>query len=109
MLLSDAWKAKLTGRARLYLSMKPLSSWTKDLTNRCTFFSRWVETGHPIAVWVSTFFFPQAFLTATLQNYARRVTIAIDLLSFDFGIWDDIHWEGIGHKAKEAPETGCYG
>ena len=53
--------------------------------------------------WLSGFFFPQAFLTGTLQNYARQHTIAVDKLSFDFQFKDDIKWEDIDEK----PKSGC--
>ena len=50
------------------------------------------------------FFFPQAFLTGTKQNYARSHTIAIDKLSFEFVIIDNKKIEDI----KEKPKDGCY-
>ena len=49
------------------------------------------------------FFFPQAFLTGTLQNYARKHVIAIDKLSFEFKYLDFDHTE-----VTEKPEDGCY-
>lgn len=51
----------------------------------------------------SGFFFPQAFLTGTLQNFARRTKISIDVISFDF----EIMKESNTHITTK-PELGCY-
>lgn len=50
------------------------------------------------------FFFPQAFITGTLQNYARKHVIAIDRLSFEIRILDHTNHTEI----KQKPEDGCY-
>lgn len=50
------------------------------------------------------FFFPQAFITGMLQNYARKHVIAIDKLGFEYRIVDDKTPQDI----KERPEDGCY-
>jgi dynein heavy chain len=86
-----------------YPSLKPLASWVEDLVQRIGFLQNWNDGGPPPTYWISGFFFPQAFLTGTLQNYARRYKVAIDTVSFAFHV-----------KAQEpadvatGPEDGCF-
>ena len=89
-----------------YPSLKPLGSWVKDLIERCKFIGGWIKDGNPAVYWISGFFFPQAFITGTLQNYARKVQISIHTISFDFAVipGELDAWERI----KEKPEDGCY-
>jgi dynein heavy chain len=71
-----------------YLSLKPLASWYEDMILRVEFFREWVENGVPNAYWISSFFFPQGFLTAVLQGYSRSNQIPVDQLSFEFNVED---------------------
>jgi len=87
-----------------FLSLKPLASWINDLNERISFLSKWVDQGAPPAFWISGFFFPQAFFTGTLQNYARKYKIAIDQLSYDFKVCDDAAASSI----TEPPDDGCF-
>lgn len=86
-----------------FLSLKPLASWIVDCNARINFLTEWIEKGTPQVYWISGFFFPQAFLTGTIQNYARQHTIAVDKLSFAFYVKDNISHTEI----KEKPESGC--
>lgn len=87
-----------------YLSLKPLSSWFKDLLDRVIFMRGWLENGNPQCYWFSAFFFPHGFMTGILQTHARRFAIAIDKLSFGFEIMqaesseyiEDYPEEGVG-------------
>ncbi|KAI9144540.1 dynein heavy chain and region D6 of dynein motor-domain-containing protein [Paraphysoderma sedebokerense] len=89
--------------AKAYPSLKPLSSWISDLVKRIEFFQNWIDNGIPNVFWISGFFFPQAFLTATMQNYARKYGLPIDTLSFEHRIVDT-KWSEIENK----PPDGCY-
>eukprot|EP00878_Enallax_costatus_P015185 GHUV01015897.1.p1 GENE.GHUV01015897.1~~GHUV01015897.1.p1 ORF type:complete len:755 (+),score=209.16 GHUV01015897.1:720-2984(+) len=95
----EAWAAKA------YPSLKPLSSWVTDLLERLAFIQDWVANGTPAVYWISGFFFPQAFLTGTLQNYARKYALPIDTVSFGFQVMDDLD---SGSSCTTGPEDGCY-
>lgn len=86
-----------------YPSQKSLSSWVIDLQSRVTFIKKWVEVGEPAVFWLAGFFSPQAFLTATLQHYARKQNVSIDVVSFEFGMLEQKEEE-----LQSKPEDGCY-
>lgn len=87
-----------------YLSLKPLSSWFEDMILRVEFFREWIENGVPNAYWISSFFFPQGFLTSVLQAYSRGNTIPVDQLSFEFNLEDTDDPTEI----EGAPEEGIF-
>lgn len=92
-----------------FLSLKPLASWIIDCNDRINFLNNWIKNGTPIVFWISGFFFPQAFLTGTTQNYARKKTIAVDRISFRYDVKDHLTKDSV----KEKPEHGvlvygCY-
>lgn len=65
-----------------YPCLKPLGSWMKDLLRRIEFVGNWLYQGPPNSYWIPSFFFPQGFMTASLQTYARKTSTAIDTLAF---------------------------
>ncbi|KAG5499789.1 hypothetical protein GH5_03924 [Leishmania sp. Ghana 2012 LV757] len=88
--------------ALAYPSLKPLSNWLEDLLRRVRFIADWCANGPPAAFWFGGFFFPQAFLTGTLQNHARKVQQAVDSISFRFDLQD----ESLDHKTVPRPDKG---
>ena len=72
---------------KVYPSLKPLASWTRDLIQRVKQFSTWAETAHPpVLFWLSGFTFPTGFLTAVLQTAARQNNVSVDQLSWEFHV-----------------------
>ncbi|KAM6927306.1 LOW QUALITY PROTEIN: dynein axonemal heavy chain 1 [Xenentodon cancila] len=96
-MVPDLWKSKA------YPSLKPLASWVSDLLQRIGFLQGWISHGLPPVFWISGVFSPQAFLTGTLQNYARRSGTSVDTVGFDF----EVMAKSVS-EISETPPTGCY-
>jgi dynein heavy chain len=67
-----------------YLSLKPLNTWVIDLQTRLDQLSSWASNGTPIVFWLGGLTYPTCFLTAILQQSARKNAVSVDTLSFDF-------------------------
>ncbi|EKX36467.1 hypothetical protein GUITHDRAFT_97557 [Guillardia theta CCMP2712] len=83
-----------------YPSLKPLATWSRDLLDRVKQFSDWGTGTYPVVYNLGYFTFPTGFLTAVLQNSARRNSVSIDVLSWDFVIQVN--------EVKEPPREGVY-
>jgi dynein heavy chain len=86
-----------------YPSLMPLGGYFSNLLERVGKLQDWMDNGAPTQFWLPGLFFPQAFLTGARQNYARKHTIPIDALAFDY---DAIHCDD--QQVNTKPEDGVY-
>lgn len=89
---------------KAYPCLKPLNSWFADFVARLEMVDGWLREGPPSSFWVPAFFFPQGFITASLQVYARATHIAIDTLAF----LTNVTQHPDGSSVTKAAETGNY-
>ena len=87
-----------------YPSLKPLMSYVDDLVKRLSFFATWIREGKPTVMWISGIFFTQALLTGALQNFARKYTLPIDEIDFDF----EFMKKGAVDQKSPKPKDGIY-
>jgi dynein heavy chain len=106
--LEDIFNALLAGKVPeawgfCYPSLKPLGSWIRDLSMRCEFFAKWLNSGLPKVYWLSGFTYPTGFLTALLQTTARNNGTSIDSLSWEFQVLQEDE-----AQIRQGPKEGAY-
>lgn len=83
------WQIPPAWRKFSYPTLKSLGPYISDLHERLSFFKKWFEQGKPSLYWISGFYSTHGFLTGVMQNFARKYTIPIDQLAFDFSVLSD--------------------
>merc|ERR1711968_4051 len=73
-----------------FASLKPLGSWVNDLTFRVNFMHNWLVSGQPASFPLNLFFFPQGFMTGTMQTFARKYKVPVNRLNFGFEVMDAV-------------------
>ncbi|XP_068952632.1 dynein axonemal heavy chain 3 [Petaurus breviceps papuanus] len=106
--LEDVFNSMLVGKvpgmwaSKSYPSLKPLGGYVSDLLARLAFFQEWISSGAPNVFWISGFYFTQSFLTGVSQNFARKYTIPIDHIGFQFEVTSQ------ELTVAEKPENGAF-
>ncbi|KAG1668463.1 hypothetical protein FOA52_005236 [Chlamydomonas sp. UWO 241] len=93
---------------KTYPSLKPLGAWTRDLLARIEQLRNWVDDTYPKFYWLGGFTYPTGFLTAVLQTTARKNSVPIDTLSFEYTIVNLDEREIQGQPKEGVYVKGCF-
>lgn len=87
-----------------YLTALPASHFIEDLVERCKFIDSWTRGARPKVFKLGAFFYPEEFLTANLQLFARKNKVPFDTVRYTTSILK----ERVGAAIQEEPENGLY-
>ncbi|OHT09102.1 Dynein heavy chain family protein [Tritrichomonas foetus] len=82
-------------------SILTLRSYMNDLNMRIAFMDQWVRNERPVVFKLGAFYHPEEFLTAVLQVYARKYTVAFDSLRWITTVMVESHFD-------KPPDEGIY-
>ena len=91
-----------------YPSLKPLGSWSRDLSARVAQLKRWHEEELPKVFWLGGLMFPTGFLTALLQHTARRGGVSIEGLSWEWTVMSTAESAVVSRPKDGAYIKGLY-
>ncbi|XP_014262519.1 dynein heavy chain 10, axonemal-like [Cimex lectularius] len=83
---------------------KNLASWIEFFTKRNQFFTEWIAMGEPAVMWLPGLSFPEAYLTALVQEACRMEAWSLDKASIKTAVTDFTREDDVDAK----PKIGCY-
>merc|ERR1719300_1928155 len=84
-----------------------LKEWTSSLRRRCDQLSKWSSYGKPKVFWLSGFQFVSRFLMALKQSMAKRQSVAIQQIEWEFNVINNAE-DSEGRTLQMHPKQGAY-
>lgn len=84
-----------------------LKEWLNGLRRRCDQLSKWSSYGKPKVFWLSGFQFVSRFLMALKQSMAKRQSVAIQQIEWEFNVINNAE-DSEGRTLQMHPKQGAY-